>query len=142
MLFFLFSSKLLGVLEDRYTERVFNMRRNNTMEPSLSDLSMFIDEETTFLINPLLQEMLFPNTKKKRRSLYERKRWMLFWQEMRLELMVYKIKHKKRLNVQYAENRVTLSTVQSSWSQPLKKEVKWYLRKITLWMLPKCLEDP
>ena len=114
MLFFLFLSKLLGVLEDRYTERVFNMRRNNTMEPSLSDLSMFIDEETTLLINPLLQEMLFPNTKKKRRSLYERKRWMLFWQEMRLELMVYKIKHKKRLNVQYAENRVTLSTVQSS----------------------------
>ena len=41
------------------------MRRNSTMEPSLSDLSMFTDEETTLLNSPLLQEMLFPNTKKK-----------------------------------------------------------------------------
>lgn len=33
--------------------RVFNMRRDSTTEPNLSDLIVFIDEETTFLDNPL-----------------------------------------------------------------------------------------
>ena len=46
-------SKLPGVLLDRWNRRVFNMRRNSTMEPRLSDLILFIDEETTLLNDPL-----------------------------------------------------------------------------------------
>ena len=46
-------SELPGVLLDRWNRRVFNMRRNNTMEPSLSDLILFIDGETTLLNDPL-----------------------------------------------------------------------------------------
>ena len=46
-------SELPGVLLDRWKRRVFNMRRNSTMEPSLSDLILFIDEETTILNVPL-----------------------------------------------------------------------------------------
>ena len=46
-------SELPGVLLDRWKRRVINMRRNSTMEPSLSDLILFIDEETTILNVPL-----------------------------------------------------------------------------------------
>ena len=45
-------SKLPGVLLDRWNRRVFNMRRNSTMVPSLSDLILFFDEETTLLNDP------------------------------------------------------------------------------------------
>ena len=46
-------SKLPNVLVDRWNRRVFNMRRNSTMESSLSNLILFIDEETTLLIDLL-----------------------------------------------------------------------------------------
>ena len=48
----LFLSKLPGVLLDRWNRRVFNIRRNSTMEPILSDIILFIDEESTLLNNP------------------------------------------------------------------------------------------
>ena len=46
-------SKLPNVLVDRWNRRVFNMRRNSTMESGLSNLILFIDEETTLLIDLL-----------------------------------------------------------------------------------------
>ena len=50
------------------------MRKNSTMEPSLSDLILLIDEETTLLNDPCSQEMLFHNIKRRTRSMTERKR--------------------------------------------------------------------
>ena len=57
-------SKLPGVLLDKWNRRVFNMTRNSTMEPSLSDLILFIDEETTLLNDPLFSRDVTGVTKK------------------------------------------------------------------------------
>ena len=46
-------SKLPGVLLGRWNRGVFHMGRNSTMEPSLSHLILFIDEETTLLNDSL-----------------------------------------------------------------------------------------
>ena len=66
-------SNVPGALLERWNRRVFNMRRNSKMEPSLSDLILFTDEETTLLNDPCSQEMLFHHIKRRRRSMTERK---------------------------------------------------------------------
>ena len=67
-------SKLSGVLLDRWNRRVFNMRRNSTMEPRLLDLILFIDEKTILLDDPLFSKGAVSQCQEKRRSITERKR--------------------------------------------------------------------
>ena len=66
-------SELPGVLLDRWNRRVFNMKRNNTMEPSLSDLILFIDEETTLLNDPLFSRDAVSQYQEKKEK-YDRKK--------------------------------------------------------------------
>ena len=66
-------SKLPGVLLDRWNRRVFNIRMNNTMEPSLLDLVLFIDEETTLVNDPLFSRDAFSQYQEKKET-YDRKK--------------------------------------------------------------------
>ena len=66
-------SKLPGVLLDRWNRRVFNIRMNSTMEPSLLDLILFIDEETTLVNDPLFSRDAFSQYQEKKET-YDRKK--------------------------------------------------------------------
>ena len=61
------------VARQRWNRGVFHMRRNSTMEPGLSYLILFIDEETTLLNDPLFSRDAVSQYQEKKEK-YDRKK--------------------------------------------------------------------